>query len=84
MNVSLPFWQLCLLALIPAIPSILAWSGSLKNKHAIQEVHLSVNSRMDQLLKITGAAKLAEGRKAEADDRATAKAVDQATAKKEG
>jgi uncharacterized membrane protein len=55
--------------LIGTIASIMA---TIHNRNAIQEVHLSINSRMDQLL----IASRAEGRVAERDD-AAAKIVEQ-------
>lgn len=41
---------------------------SLRNRKAIQEVHLSVNSRLDQLVKLTEVAAFAEGVKSEKDN----------------
>lgn len=70
MAVAIPFWQLLVLALIPTLPAVFALVASVRNKQAIQEVHLSVNSRMDELLKITGDAKRAEGVKAGAEGKA--------------
>jgi hypothetical protein len=54
--------QVALIAATP--PSVLAAASllaSLKNKKAIQEVHLSVNSRLTQLLEAVGKAAHAEG-----------------------
>jgi len=39
----------------------LSFWASRKNKAAIQEVHVSINSRMDELLKLTATASHAEG-----------------------
>lgn len=39
----------------------LAFWASRKNKAAIHSVHVSINSRMDELLKVTASASRAEG-----------------------
>ena len=57
MNVS----DTVIVASIAAIPGILTVILSLHNRDAIHEVHVSLNSRLDQLLK----ASVAEGRIAE-------------------
>jgi hypothetical protein len=41
--------------LITAVAALGALVSSLRNKQKIQDIHLSINSRMDQLLKATGA-----------------------------
>lgn len=46
----------------------LAFWASRKNKTAIQEIHVSINSRMDDLLKLTATASRAEGVKEEKDN----------------
>ena len=55
-----------IIAIIAAIPptlvALLTLRNSKKNAQAIQEVHLSINSRMDQLLEASKAASNAEGR----------------------
>lgn len=55
-----------IVALIVALPPTLtAFAGlwfSYKNLHAISEVHLSINSRMDELIKEAKGVSLAEGR----------------------
>ena len=54
-----------IISLIAAFSGFLAAVGaliaSLKNGQRIQEVHLSINSRMDQLVAVTKAAAHAEG-----------------------
>jgi hypothetical protein len=59
-------WTVILTSMIAATPptivALLAWRSSNKNAAAIQEVHLSINSRMDQLLKASKAESMAEGR----------------------
>jgi len=53
------------IALIAAVPptlvALLAWFSSRKNGKAIVDVHLSMNSRLDQLLKSTRDNAHAEG-----------------------
>ena len=46
---------------VTLIAAIIGIVSSKKNKAAIQEVHVSINSRMDELLKLTAAASKAEG-----------------------
>jgi hypothetical protein len=50
----------------PTIVAVLAWRSFMKANEksvaAIHEVHVSINSRMDQLLKASKAESLAEGR----------------------
>lgn len=59
-------WTLIIIALIttlpPTIMALLAWRGGNRNSKAIQEVHLSINSRMDELLKSSKAESKAEGK----------------------
>lgn len=45
----------------------LAFWASRKNKSAIHEIHVSINSRMDELLKLTATSSHAEGVKEEKD-----------------
>ena len=45
----------------PTVPALLAFISSLLNRRKIQEVHLSVNSRLTELLEQTGKASHAEG-----------------------
>ena len=56
-----------LIALIAAIPPTMVATGAvylgLKNNRGIEDLHISVNSRMDQLLKEHGIASKAEGRR---------------------
>ena len=77
--VTTSLWQTLLIHVLPpllvAIPAILAWISSNRNKQAIQDVHVSINSRMDQLLRVVGDAKFAEGVKAQTDAAAAAAAV---------
>lgn len=58
-------WQPYILALIltfpPTFVSYLAYRLNKDNKKAIQEVHLSINSRMDQLLSAAKGESKAEG-----------------------
>ena len=70
----MPFWQQVVLAIIigsatimASIPSFLAWKSGQKTAKAVENVHVSINSRMDQLLKVFGDAKFAEGVKSEVD-----------------
>jgi hypothetical protein len=53
--------------LITAAAAIGAVLMSYRNSRKIESVHVSINSRMDQLLEATGAAKLAEGAQQERD-----------------
>lgn len=46
-------------AIPPTLVALLAWRS---NKKAVNEVHLSINSRMDQLLSSSKAESKAEGR----------------------
>jgi hypothetical protein len=47
--------------LITAIAAVGAVSMSYRNSRKIEQVHISINSRMDQLLKTSGDAMKAEG-----------------------
>ncbi len=62
-------------ALIVAVPPTILALGSLvrsiKNGKDIKEVHLMINSRMDDLLKLTKSASFAAGEKAEKDKPST-------------
>ena len=55
-----------IIALIAAIPptfvAFLSLVNTKKNSNAIQNVHLSINSKMDDLLKATKGESFAEGR----------------------
>jgi hypothetical protein len=53
---------LIILAIIAALPGLLTWWNIKKNGQKIQEIHLSVNSRMDELLKAAKGEATAEGR----------------------
>lgn len=57
-----------IVALIAAFPptlvSVLSLISSRKNSEKIQDIHLSINSRMDELLKASKAESRAEGREA--------------------
>jgi hypothetical protein len=44
-----------------AVGALAATVVSVINRHKIQEVHLSINSRMDELLRTTGIAAHADG-----------------------
>ena len=59
-------WTLIIVALITATPPTLmafvAWRAGKRNAKAIQDVHISINSRMDKLLEANGDSKFAEGR----------------------
>jgi hypothetical protein len=50
------------LQLVTAMAAVVATVVSWHNKTAIQEVHLSLNSRLDQLLKQARALGITEGR----------------------
>lgn len=49
-------------ACIAATPGFLAWVSSRKNRSEIQKIHVSVNSRMDELLKAAKGEAILEGR----------------------
>jgi len=49
----------------PAVLALLAWRAGCKNGKAITEVHLSMNSRLDQLLESTKKTSHAEGMEAQ-------------------
>jgi len=53
--------------IVTLITAALAFWASRKNKAAIHEIHVSINSRMDDLLKLTATASRAEGVKEEKD-----------------
>lgn len=46
----------------PTLAAMVAWRSSVKNSGKIQEVHLSINSRMDELLKAAKGEAKAEGK----------------------
>jgi hypothetical protein len=46
---------------LSALAAIGAVIASIRNAKKIQEVHISINSRMDELLKLKGEAGMAEG-----------------------
>lgn len=86
-------FQTVLLALIisigPTIAAIAALLAALKNRNQIDEVrnqigevHLMINSRLDQLLKSTGTASFAEGREAGRLGQVQSSAVSEARQKK--
>jgi hypothetical protein len=52
-------------ALIAAIPATLSFLMNVINRHKIDEVRLSINGRLDQLLAITRAQALRDGAEAE-------------------
>ncbi len=57
--------MLVTVALISCINTVVAYmtrKATGENKAAIQEVHLSINSRMDSLLKLTGESEAAKGK----------------------
>jgi len=56
-------------ALIAAVPATVAALVSRRNGYKIEEIHLAVNSRLSQLLKVVEAKSHAEGVKQEADRR---------------
>lgn len=50
-----------IVAIIVSLPSIIGiWVGY-ENSHAIKDIHVSINSRMDELIKSTKVASKAEG-----------------------
>ena len=65
--------QIVTVAIIASIPPTIAALAALivsnKNHQAVREVHLSLNSRLDQLLGMARAAGVIEGRKVEGDER---------------
>jgi hypothetical protein len=48
--------------LFAATAAVGAWACSMRNSYRIQDIHVSINSRMDELLKQTGLASKAEGK----------------------
>ncbi len=44
-------WMPLFVAVIMSLPAWLAWISSRRNSKAIQDIHISINSRMDDLLK---------------------------------
>ncbi len=48
-------------AFATCITSVASWRTSRNNALKIQEVHVSINSRMDELLRVTAMASKAEG-----------------------
>ena len=56
-----------IIQLITALAALAAVGLSWVNRKHIQEIHLLINSRMDQLLKLTGEAQHALGVKQEAE-----------------
>jgi ACT domain-containing protein len=56
-------WEIIsdVIRLLTAIAAVGAAVMSIINSRRIKEVHVSINSRMDQLLRATGAASKAEG-----------------------
>lgn len=44
-------WTPIVVAFIVALPGFLAWLSSRRNAKSIQQIHISINSRMDELLK---------------------------------
>jgi uncharacterized protein with PhoU and TrkA domain len=71
--ISLEFREL--LSLATAACSFFAAATVLFNKRKIQELHVQINARMDQLLTATAEAALAAGRKAEKADRMATEAL---------
>ncbi len=56
-----------IVAIPPTVAAVAALIVSIRTHSATREVHLSVNSRMDELLRVTKTSGIAEGRKAERD-----------------
>ena len=54
-------------ALVALITSIVTLVKIIKTSNKIQEIHVSINSRMDELLKLTSKSSHAEGIKQELD-----------------
>lgn len=54
--------------IITLVTAGLAFWASRRNKAAIHEIHVSINSRMDDLLRLTATASRAEGVKEEKDN----------------
>ena len=48
--ISLGSWIILATQVLTLVSTIVGIWSSRKNKHAIQEVHLSINSRMDELI----------------------------------
>lgn len=60
----IPIWVAIIAAIPPTIASLLSLFLNLRNRKSITEIHLSLNSRLDELL----TAAHAQGRQAERDD----------------
>ena len=56
-----------LTALAALIAAVITLIKTLKNGVAIQQIHVSINSRMDELLKLTKSSSFAQGVKSETD-----------------
>jgi hypothetical protein len=54
-------WTLILAVLPATIAAIASVITSILNRYAIQDIHLSVNSRLSELLRVTAVAAHAEG-----------------------
>ena len=54
-------WAALIVSVATLITSVSAVVLAVRNSNKIQDVHLSINSRMDQLLSATGAAERAAG-----------------------
>jgi len=61
-SIIIPVIVAVITAIPPTIMAIMVLRKGDKNAEAIHEIHLSINSRMDQLLKASKAESLAEGR----------------------
>ena len=60
---GMPNWETVLLATMTMIASIAAAIGTFLNNRSIKDVHVSINSRMDQLLKSSVGEAMAAGLK---------------------
>ena len=69
MNITEGMTIALIVAIPPTIAGIAALIVSLKNHDAVKEVHLAINSRLDQLLALAREAGFTDGRKAEGEDR---------------
>lgn len=67
MTIPLAITIAIIAALPPTLAAVLAWAGSRRNSRQIQEIHVSVNSRLTELLALTAKSSHAAGEKAEKD-----------------
>lgn len=57
----MPRWETLLLAGLPSVAALLAFIGTIINSSHVKNLHIQINSRMDQLLKVASQAARGEG-----------------------